>query len=140
MAMTVYVPTDFMNQLNKLGNDIDAIAPQMVEAGANILVSDIKQRLEAHKRTGTLAKSIKLQKARNFGGEFSSGAYADGYRKTSYKRDGESRKTPNALVLMALEYGKSNQAARPIIRPSIRQNEKKVIEEMQAVFNRNVNI
>ena len=53
----------FMKELEKLGN-IDAVAPQMVDAGLEVLEKGVKDGYSRHRRSGDLVNSIKVKKGR----------------------------------------------------------------------------
>jgi HK97 gp10 family phage protein len=128
------IPKEFQEKLQRLEN-IDEIAPKMIDEATPILEEAIRNRLELHKDTGALQKSLKKIKAKRT----KSGAY---YGSIVFKgkviRNGKA--TSNYLKAIVLEYGSSKQPPRPFIKASIADCEKEVKDKMQEVFEREVGI
>lgn len=113
-------------QLEKLGN-IDEVAPRMLKSAGPIVVTTIKEKLAAHRRTGGLIRSVKAgkPKARKGGGYYLSVGFS------GYDTDGH----PNAVKAAGIEYGNSHQQPQPFLDAAARDCEEAVVDNMQANFN-----
>lgn len=153
---------EFIKELEKLGEDVDEVAFKAVDEGAKIM--DEELRTEIRKRTtkygtGTLAKSIHHNKPqKNALGVFTAstargrddkkGKYAK-KSHASYTKDGKyvghrssygSGAVRNQDKMFYLEYGNHRQPARPFMEKSVNNAEPKVLQKMQEVFDREVNL
>lgn len=124
---------DLMKDLDYL--EMERIAPKMLEEAGPILEKEVKDKIRPHKDTGDMYQSIK-----STGSQRSRDGYYLSVRptgKSTMKGTGK-RKEPirNMEKLAYLEYGTSNEAARPVLTAAVNAAEDKVIKKMQEVFDR----
>ena len=128
------IPKVLEEQLQKQLKDVDKIAPKMLEEAAPIVEKKVKEKVPV--KTGQLKKSIKSNKPKKTkSGAWISAITFNGKNKKSLK-NGEERETPNGRVAAVLEFGTSEERARPFVRPAVAECENEVVEKMQEVFNR----
>lgn len=138
-----YPPDELIKQLNKLGDDTDRVAKEMLNASVEPLMRHVKAECRAHRRTGNMEDSVKKTKV----GISKNGNYYIVVRPTGMStemigRDGKvyKRKTPvrNMEILAHAELGTSKQAPTPILTKAIADAEPECVKIMQEVFNREV--
>ena len=138
--MTVTMPTDLLDKLTKLGSPGKEIGKKMLKAGAKILKDEVDSNLKknlyrnrAYKKdfpTGALERSLTISEPKeNKSGNLATSVYFKGK---------DSKGVANAQKALAMEYGTSDQAAEPFIRPAIANTEDKVNSTMQDIFNEEV--
>lgn len=136
------VPPDFIKLLGNM-QDVERIAPKMLDAAAPILERNVRSEAMKHKRTGDMANSIKRKKA----ARTKSGGYFVSVRPTGLSTrqmgpDGKirDRKEPvrNMEILAYLEYGASNMSPTPILTKATSDSEMPVLDKMQETFNQEV--
>lgn len=115
---------DIMSQLNSL--EREEIAPKMLKAGKPILERNVKAAASSHRRTGSMAGSVKSTGVK----ENASGHYLV-VRPTG--RDGKGVR--NMEKMAYLEFGTSKQTATPVLTPAVQSSEGPVLEAMQKVFD-----
>lgn len=116
---TVNMPDDFLLKLSRLSEKTDEIVEKILQAGGQVVLDKTKSNLESviGKDTKTPSRST---------GELAS---ALGLSSVKIDRDGNSnikvgfaepRKSgnSNAMIANILEYGKSNQAPKPFLKPA----------------------
>jgi len=123
------IPTDFLKQLGKL-EDVDRVAPQMIDEAVPILLENVKQEVAKHKLTGDMHKSIKKSKA----GKTKKG----GYFASVHPSGVDSKGVRNMEKLVYAEYGTSKQSPTPMLTKAIKDSESAVLKKMQEVFEREV--
>ena len=151
--------SEIIKEMEKLGSCIDDVSYKMVDEAAEIMEKELKAAIKDNTQkygTGTLADSIHHNKPKkNRYGYFSTstarGTDNRGRSKVESKTEhinskGEkydlhrmkNRKESirNQDKLFYLEFGNSRQAPRPIIARCVRRAEPRVLDKMQAVFNR----
>lgn len=138
------IPDDFIKQLGRL-QDIDEIAPMMIDEAIPILERNVKAEASKHRDTGDMVESIKSTKAgkSQYGGYYAvtrpTGYASRGWKYAKTKKNaGQKEKVRNMEKLIYLEYGTSDQPATPILTKAIKDSEDAVLEKMQEVFNREV--
>lgn len=111
---------DYMEQLQRLGGDIDAAADEALDAGGDVLVEGMQRR--APKDTHNLERKI---------------------NKTAARGDGNFHFIVVGLVNVdaetarygtAQEYGTSSMAAHPYLRPTIDEDMKLARRRMKEAF------
>ena len=119
---------EFMQALTSI--DIEVIAPVALEESAPIVKSKLSQLAEAHRDTGAMVRSIKIQRAKKKRDKYSILVCPTGVDRKSGIRNMEK--------LAYLEYGvrEHNQPATPVITPAVRSTHDAVCESMQDTFNR----
>ena len=123
--LTIGIPQDLMNRLNKMANAKDT-APKMIKAAQKVVLPEVKRRLSSHVETGKLFESVtatnpKMDKNGDWRGYI------------SFPGKGENG-TPNGQKALTLEYGSSKQLAAPFIRPAKEAKQAEAEAAMQKVF------
>ena len=122
------IPDSLTRQLSALEN-VDEIAPKVLNAGMDVLEPEVKARAEQHKVTGEMAASVSRQPPMKTDG---------GHSILARPRGTDSKGVRNMEKMAYMEYGTSHQRATPVIGPAIAASEGGVIEAMQEVFNKEV--
>lgn len=116
---------DFIKELEELGN-LDAYAPELLQAAAPILEEKLKQEVHSAANrgyaTGKLAGSIKA-------GKPSQNQY--GHYVSVSAKGKDAKGVRNNEKLAYLHYGTSKQAARPVLTGAVKKAEKGCLEAMQ---------
>ena len=129
------IPEDFFKDIE----NIDKFAEKMITAAAPVVVNEMKSRLQKHDRTGQLSRAVKASKPKynSKHGGHSCVVRPTGQSKTMIV-NGETytRKKPvrNMEKLAALEFGKSGQAATPVVADVVKATENEVSDIMQKVY------
>lgn len=138
------IPQDFYAQLGRL-EEVEKIAPKMLEEAAPVLVDTMKKELSSHNRTAEMVDAVKADKpkySKKHGGHFIT-VYPRGHSREYIDDKGVRRKRKNKVrnmdKLIAIEYGRDGQAATPVIGGIIRKCENAVLNKMAEVFEREVN-
>lgn len=116
---------------------MDEVAEKVLQAGGEVVLDAARAKLEGvigrdtkypSRATGTLADSLGLSpvKPGRDGSHDIKVGFAEG------RADGKS----NALLANVLEYGKSNQPAKPFMKPAKRASKKQAIAAMQDALER----
>jgi len=140
MAKVSYkLPDDMLERMSKLGDNFDSVMKSVLEEGAKPLYDTAKSNLadSIGKDTkqdsiskGDLLKSIRITRP-----------YLDKDENWGIKVgcEGMDRKgVSNALKAAVLEHGKSDQIARPWLKPSGSKAKKECIERMMNTFDSEV--
>jgi HK97 gp10 family phage protein len=138
--MTVTIPTDLIDKLEKLGQASEEISKKMLVAGAAILRDKVDKNLKRN-----------LYSGRGYGKKYPTGALersltTDKPKRTKsgamsirlYFKGKDSKGVANGQKAMSMEYGTSKQQAKPFIRPAVASSENEVNDEMQKVFDQEV--
>lgn len=123
------VSPEFIKQLGRL-EDVDRIAPQMIDEAMPILEKNLKSELSKHKRTNEMLTSVK----RTHAGKVRGGGYYAVVRPTGK----DSKGVRNMEKLAWLEYGTRKQSPKPILTKAIKDSQSPVEKKMQEVFEREV--
>lgn len=126
------MPEEFLLKLSKLNEKTDYIFPKVLEAGGEVVLDQVKANLK-----GVIAKNTKY-KSRSTGELVSSLGLSPALidRKGNYnvkvgfsepRSDGDS----NAKIANVLEYGKSNQQAKPFLKPARSKSRKACLLAME---------
>lgn len=129
----VKMPDDFLKKLSSLGENTDAIAAKVLEAGGEVVLDKVKTNLESvvsSNSSGELISSL-------------------GISTVKRDRDGNSNikigfaeprsdGTSNAMIANIIEYGKHNQPARPFLTPAKKRSKNDCINTMKATFEEEV--
>lgn len=110
------------------GIDDEQLALDMVKAGQEVMQKAIQNAAEKHKKTGSMASSVRCSKPvinRN----------GDAVGRVKFSGN-DKNNMPNWYKAIWLEYGTVNQPAKPFVRPAIKSCESSVRAAMQAVFDR----
>lgn len=126
------MPEDFLLKVSKLNEKTDDILPKVLEAGGEVMAKKVKSNLSS-----VIAKNTKLPSRSTgelIGALGVSPALID--RNGNYnvkvgfsepRSDGDS----NAKIANILEYGKSNQRAKPFLKPAKSSGKKECIDAMK---------
>lgn len=135
----VKMPEDFLLKVSRLGNDFDAVAEQVLEAGGKVALAKVRSHLSAvvgngtkypSRSTGELEGSLGLSpvKVNSKGDHDIKVGFAEP------RADGKS----NAMLANVLEYGKHGQPARPFLKPAKAAAKKDCVAAMQQKFEEEV--
>lgn len=140
MAKVSYkLPDDMIEKMSKLGDKYDEITKKVLEEGAEPLYDTAKLNLDDSisrdtkqdsRSKGDLFKSIRI--TRPFidkNGNWGIKVGCEGI---------DSKGVSNALKASVLEHGKSDQVARPWLKPSGSKSKKACIERMKNTFEKEV--
>lgn len=133
------MPEGFLERLSKLGNQSDAIAEKVLEAGGEVVLAKVQSNLSSvigrgtkydSRSTGELERSIGLSPAK---------LDRDGNHNVKIgfvdpRSDGDS----NAKIANILEYGKHGQPAKPFLKPAKRASKSACEEAMKRTFEEEV--
>lgn len=123
------IPPDFLRTLGKL-EDVDRIAPKMINEATPLLENSVKSNLIAHKQSGEMVASIKKTKA----SKKKDGGYKATVRPTGKDKNG----IRNMEKAAYLEFGTSKQRATPWVNSSINDCDSEVLDSMRKTFEREV--
>lgn len=133
------MPEGFLDRLSKLGNQSDAIAEKVLEAGGEVVLAKVQSNLSSvigrgtkydSRSTGELERSIGLSPAK---------LDRDGNHNVKIgfvdpRSDGDS----NAKIANILEYGKHGQPAKPFLKPAKRASKSACEDAMKRAFEEEV--
>jgi len=129
--MKFNMPEDFIKKISSLGDKTDEIIAKVLEAGAEVVESEVRNNLETQignntkqrsKSTGQLISALGTASVR----QDKKGVMNVKIGFSENRRDGKK----NAMIATVLEYGKSNQKARPFIKPALRKSKDACINAM----------
>lgn len=110
----------FMEQIARLGKNLDAVVDRALEAGAEVLLDGMQRRVP--KDTHNLEENLHID-----------GPHQDGnYHYITIGLIGADAET--ARYGNAQEYGTSSMAAQPYIRPTLDSDKRKAGAAMKKVF------
>ncbi|NMB96338.1 MAG: hypothetical protein GYA02_06980 [Clostridiaceae bacterium] len=133
------LPDEMLEKIAKLGNRYDSIIKAVLREGAKPLYDTAKSNLkdsigrdtkQDSKSRGDLLKSIRI--TRPFLDKNSNWGIKVGCEGL------DSKGVSNALKASVLEHGKSDQKARPWLKPSGSKSKKACIEKMKQTFEAEV--
>ena len=120
----------FSMDINKVipqGLKDENLALDMVKAGQKVMQGSIKNTASKHKKTGSMANSVKCSKpVINKSGD------AVG-RVKFYGKDKNGMQ--NSSKVIWIEFGAKNQPAKPFVRPAIKSAEGGIKSAMEKVFS-----
>jgi len=133
MARASYkMPEDFLLKVSKLEDKTDEIIPKVLKEGGKVVKAKVKSNLQEvigkdtklpSRSTGELLDALGITPA----GIDRKGDYNVKVGFDELRNDGES----NAKLANILEYGKSNQPAKPFLKPAKTSSRKGCIEAMK---------
>lgn len=133
------MPEGFLDRLSKLGNQSDAIAEKVLEAGGEVVLAKVQSNLSSvigrgtkynSRSTGELERSIGLSPAK---------LDRDGNHNVKIGFvDPRSEGDSNAKIANILEYGKHGQPAKPFLKPAKRASKSACEEAMKRAFEEEV--
>lgn len=128
----VKMPNQIIDELTRLGGDLDHLAEETLKAGAAVVAPKLAANLAGaigrdtkspSRSTGLLASALGVTPVKT-------GRAGDHNLKVGFAENRSDGKS-NALVANVLEYGRSNQAARPFLAPTRSQTRTACIEAMK---------
>ena len=138
-SFTVKLPTDLINNLTALEQNIGDIEDKMLEAATEVLEPEVKKNLDraitGKYETGKLRASVD-RKIRYYSSKGTRVGYV--YFKGSVARklkNGKTQKVRNGLKAAVLEYGKKDQPPRPFLRPAMNAKRLEIIGAMENTFD-----
>lgn len=137
--VSMRMPEDFLLKISKLGDKTDKIIPKVLESGGEVILEHVKSNLKSSIGKGTKVKSRSTGELVSSLGLSPALLDRNGNHnvKVGFKeprKDGDS----NAKIANILEYGKSNQPAKPFLKPARRTSRKPCIDAMRERFDREV--
>ena len=135
----VKLPEELLNKLSRLGQDTDAVAEKVLQAGGKVVLDKVRDNLESvigsdtkrkSRSTGELLSSLGLSPVlvnRNGNHDFKIG-FAEP------RSDGES----NAKIANILEYGKSGQPPKPFLQPARSASKKECMRVMEEALKEEI--
>ena len=137
--VTTKLPDDLLMQLSKLGEKSDEITEKMLQAGGEVVKTEMKQQLKnvvgkdtkyPSRSTGQLIESVGKSGVRlDRNGNMDIKVGFDDHRD-----DGKT----NSMIANILEYGRSNQDAKPFIKKTKNKSKRSCEETMAEVFETEV--
>ena len=112
------------------GIEDESLALNMIKAGQEVMQKSISRAAAKHRRTGSLANSVKFSKP-----VINSKGDAVGRVKFYGKVKKGKKEIPNWYKAIWLEFGSVHQKAEPFVRPAIKGCESAVRAAMQEVFD-----
>lgn len=109
---------DYLDALQRAGEDIDKISREALAEASEILVADMKARVPVD--TGNLLSHITI-KVPTAAGHYN-------YREIGIIYDLAYTDKKTSIQARAVEFGSIHMAARPFIRPAIRANKTRILE------------
>lgn len=137
----IKMPDEFLEKLQRLGNDEDGIAEKALKAGAEVVYKRAKSNL-----AGVVGKGTKI-KSRSTGQLVS----ALGVSPVKLDRNGNhdikigfaeprSDGDSNAKIANILEYGRHGQPAKPFLKPAKSASKNECIEAMKTALENEVGL
>ena len=119
-----------INLIIPKGLNDENLALDMIKAGQKVMQSSIKSAVSRHRKTGSMASSVKCSKpVINRNGD------AVG-RVKFYGKDANGMQNSSKAVW--IEFGTKYQNAQPFVRPAIKGAEGGIKSAMEQVFNEKV--
>ena len=131
---TCNLPENLLKKLSKLGSKMDDVSEKVLESGGAVVLDKVKSNLQgvlSGNSTGELSSSLGLSKVlldRNGNHNIKVG-FAEP------RSDGKS----NAMIANIIEYGKSDQPAKPFLKPAKSQSKKDCIDKMTQKIEEEIN-
>jgi len=140
MARASYkMPEDFLLKVSKLAEKTDDIIPKVLKEGGEVVKAKVKSNLqevigketkEPSRSTGELLDALGVTPA----GIDRKGDYNVKVGFDEPRSDGES----NAKIANILEYGKSNQLAKPFLKPAKTASRNACIDAMKRKLDKEI--
>lgn len=128
----INLPNSFIDKLEGVSRNLDVYAKEALEAGADVVEPVMRANLKASIGAGTVRESRSTGQLLSALGVSPVKAREDGKHDVKVgfaetRDDGAN----NALIANVLEYGRSNQEARPFLAPTRVRTRKRAIEAMK---------
>lgn len=119
-----------INSIIPRGLNDENLALDMIKSGQKVMQSSIKSAASKHRKTGSMAGSVKCSKpVINRNGDVVG-------RVKFYGKDKNGMQ--NWYKAIWIEYGTKHQNAQPFVRPAIKGSESGIKSAMEQVFNKKV--
>ena len=131
--VSIKMPDEFLLRISRLGDQIDVIAPRVLEVGGKVVLEKVKNNLRTSigkeakypsRATGEMLSSWDFRKPSRTG--MATFNVKVGFAEP--RSDGES----NAKIANIIEYGKHGQPAKPFLKPAQSASRKSCTEAMIA--------
>jgi len=129
------LPEEFLLKISRLGEKTDEIVPRVLKAGADVVLPKIKSNLQEaigkdtkqeSRSTGELISALGISPAKID----KNGNHDVKIGFAEPRADGNS----NAKIANVLEYGRSDQIARPFLAPAKSATRRNCIETMKSAL------
>ena len=126
------MPDDFLRKLSTLGSSTDHVVEEVLKAGADVVEKEVKESLTSvigkdtkkpSRSSGQLINALGTSQVM----QDRSGAFNIKVGFQENRGDG----TSNSMIASVIEYGKSNQKAKPFIKPALKRCKDEVISAME---------
>ena len=131
---TCKLPEELLKKLSKLGNKMDEVSEKVLEVGGEIVLDKVKNNLQgvlSGNSTGELLSFLGLSKV--LLGRDGNHNIKVGFAEQ--RSDGKS----NAMIANIIEYGKSDQPAKPLLKTTKSQSKKACIDKMTQKMEEEIN-
>ena len=113
------LPDAFLEKLNGLGSEFDGVVEKVLQAGAEVVLSNVRSRLSSVVGSDTKLESRSTGELEGALGMSPVKQDRDGNHNVKIgfsepRSDGKS----NAMLANLLEYGKSGQTPKPFLKPA----------------------
>lgn len=124
------LPNDIIKQLEQLEGNTDKMLGEMTEAGARVVMNNIKANLPSSFYGSDIIRCLKITKTYKTPSDDGINTKVAFY---GYFTDADGRKKPAPLVANVYEYGRSNAPfpKKPFVRKSFKKDQ--IEKAMQAV-------
>ena len=131
----IKMPDDFLEKLSCLGENTDLIAERVLTAGGEIVLAKVKSNLKSVIGAGTAYSSRSTGELESSLGLTPMKIDKDGnYNIKVGFSEPRSNGSSNAEIANILEYGKSNQRAKPFLKPAKSSSQSAAQEAMKNRF------
>lgn len=118
----------------------DDVYQEMISAGQGIMKSAIETGARKHKRTGKMAESLVCTKPiQNKSGDWVGRVKFEGSNGVYRTKKGKKYDITNWLKAFRIEYGTSEQMAKPFVRPAIQGCQSNIYNKMNKIFEKELN-
>jgi len=130
-SIKMKMPDDFLNKLSNLGTHTDEIVSKVLMAGAEVVEKEVRDDLQSvigkdtkhpSQSTGQLIASLGTASVK----QDRDGVFNVKIGFAENRSDGKS----NAMIASVIEYGKSNQKAKPFLKPALRKSKDACVNAM----------
>ncbi len=112
---------------------------EMISVGQEVMLESIKKSANNHKETGRMARSLKATKpVIDKEGNAVGRVKFTGSEKRTKKKNGECFDLTNWIKAFRIEYGTSDQKAKPFVKPAIIAAESNIRQKMQNKFEEKI--
>ncbi len=120
---------EFLTTLERLGR-FDEVAPEMMDAGMEVLQKEVVSAASEHVDTGAMVNSIKQSGLQ--------AGYGGGYYMCTRPTGKDKKGVRNMEKMAYLEYGVKGRPAVPVMTKALIRAEPQVVQAMKDVFEKEV--